>query len=79
MIEVISRLDTAKERIANWKLKMSENLKIQHRDIDAESTIEKLKDIKTRLRRSNIHSVRFRKDGGQGQGNEREETHRDYG
>lgn len=26
MIEVISRLDTAKERIANWKLKMSEKI-----------------------------------------------------
>ena len=48
----------------NQKLKMSEDLKIPHRDIDTENMIEKLKDIKARLRRSNIHSIRFRKDEG---------------
>ena len=53
-----------KRELPNQKLKMSENLNTPHRDIDTENTIEKLKDIKTRLGRSNMHSVRFRKDEG---------------
>lgn len=36
----------------------------KYRDTDTENMIEKLKDIKTRLRRSNIHSIRFRNHEG---------------
>lgn len=44
MIEVISRLDTAKEKIAKLEAENEWKSQIQHRDIDTESMIEKLKD-----------------------------------
>lgn len=44
MTEVISRLDTAKEKIANLEAENEWKSQIQHRDIDTESMTEKLTD-----------------------------------
>ena len=57
---------------------MSENLKIQHRDIDTESMIEKLKDKDWTEKAQHTFSE-IQKGWGAGAGQWEEETHRDYG